>query len=189
MTGGTAAGVLRDRLLGGRSGHGWPAVEEGTTTSVWMIRRSVPQENESHHVSSVGRSSPFIFSQYVSRKLDHLRSLPRGWDGDRAQPVTQSATWGMYCLLTQLGDARTVFPFLAPDGNGGVMAEWRAGEWRLEIEVSDAGDAYVYARTANGVLVDDDLVGSEMVDRVRRLLLELSADVRAHNPAWRRLFG
>jgi hypothetical protein len=98
----------------------------------------------------------------------------------------------MYRLLTRLGDGRTVFPFIVPDGTGGVVAEWRAGVRRIEIEVDGDGQAACCATDGAGEIVIDKDLGEhddeQDIGRLTSLLAELSTEVRAKNPSWRRLF-
>jgi len=127
----------------------------------------------------------------VSAKLRELRILAEGWDGEAARPPTQEAVHCMYRLLTRLGDGRTVFPFIVPDGTGGVVAEWRAGVRRIEIEVDCDGQAACCATDGAGeTVIDKDLGEQDEQDigRLTSLLAELSTEVREKNPSWRRLF-
>jgi len=158
----------------------------------WVIRLSGPKIHDPQPSRKPSRTSPFFYSRYVSAKLRELRALAEGWDGEAARPPTQEAVYRMYRLLTRLGDGRTVFPFIVPDGTGGVVAEWRAAGKRIEIEVDGDGQAACCATDGAGeISLDKDLgehVDEQDIGRLAALLAELSTEVREKNPSWRRLF-
>src|SRR5262249_36022033 len=135
------------------------------------------------------QTSPFFYTRYVSAKLRELRVLAEGWDGGVARPPTQAAAYCMYRLLTRLGDGRTVFPFIVPDGTGGIVAEWRAGVKRIEIEVDGDGQVACCATDGAGEIVIDKGLDERDIDQLSSLLAELSTEVREKNPSWRRLFS
>jgi hypothetical protein len=133
-------------------------------------------------------SSPYDLVRYAEAKLAVLRTLPEGWDGEKGVPVTTNAALAMYEILQKLADRRTVFPYLSPDGEGGVLGEWHARAQKLEIEVDADGNGVFYATDQDGNVVLQDDVSPQTEHKLRHLLLELSARVDQENPTWRELF-
>ncbi|MBO4162034.1 hypothetical protein [Micromonospora antibiotica] len=95
----------------------------------------------------------------------------------------------MFEFLQKVSDRRTVFPFLSPDGEGGVLAEWHARKQRIEIEVDGDGNGLFYASDADGREVLAGEVSPQSEHKLRRLLLDLSVRVDLENPTWRALFA
>lgn len=158
-----------------------------TESNLFVIRRN-GREKVTRPAAPSSRLSPFVFSHYVSRKLEELRSLRANADNDEVQAVSQQATYAMYNVLTQLGDRRSVFPHLTPTGDGGVLAEWHAGNRRIEIESSDEGVVYAYIADSERLTSMDEEMTAESIGNVAAALADLSALVRDLNPGWRRLF-
>ncbi|MGW0908152.1 hypothetical protein [Streptomyces sp. NPDC002853] len=159
---------------------------------MWVIRKAAAQlvgEIGSTSMQSTTASTKLELQMYVSSKLCEFRTLEAGWDGGHAGPVTQSITHQAYRILDQLTDSRSVYPFLTPTIEGGILSEWRAGKERLEIEFSPGETPYVYAVSVDGaVRIDDYLGGGRVASDAKRALREISLRVWASNPTWKRLF-
>jgi len=162
----------------------------GTSNAVWFVFHSA--EEGPHAGSSIlaqPSPSPFEAIQYVRNRLGELSRLPNDWDGNGGVGASDRAHRSLLLALQAICDRRTVFPFLAPTGDGGVIAEWRASAERVEIECEADGTLHVYATTERGSVRIDDVWSDDVRRKTRRALLELSARVSRENPAWRRLFG
>lgn len=178
-------------------------IERGLTPDSIMWRRS---RVESHHSNAVvvmyGQSdcgikgpsyetdleSSFEFLHHVKSKLTHLRNLQLNWDDDGGQPPTGDALICMYQTLKGVADRRTVFPFLSPTGDGGLVAEWHANGKVLEVIVEPDGSTFLYGKDADLELLIDAQDSSATRRRFRRLLVTLSTYVHRENPTWRELF-
>lgn len=159
---------------------------------MWVIRKVASHlagESASHFLPPLGASTKLELQLYTSSKLQELRSLEVGWDGGHADSVSQGVTHQVYRILDQLADSRSVYPFLTPTSEGGVLAEWRAGKERLEIEFTPGEAPYVYAVNVDGELRIDGHLGEKgIAAEARRALKDLSLRVWTSNPAWKRLF-
>ncbi|WP_157879719.1 hypothetical protein [Streptomyces yangpuensis] len=130
---------------------------------------------------------------YAERQLKDLTSLPDGWDGEDAPPVSPMAAKRVMRLIRAITDSNSVFPTLVTDYEGGVTAEWRSGRQRVAIEIDSTGEAYLYANDPEGNSVLEDLVpfNQEAYRKVRiarNELSRMSARVSRINPNWRCLF-
>ncbi|WP_139063528.1 hypothetical protein [Streptomyces zinciresistens] len=159
---------------------------------MWLIRKVAPRlagEGSVSHLQPLGASTKLELQMYISSKLRELRSLETGWDGGHAEPIAQSVTHQTYRVLDHLTESRSVYPFLTPTAEGGVLAEWRAGKERLEIEFSPGEPPYVYAANIDGESrVDGYLSDRGIALEAKRALKEISLRVWASNPTWKRLF-
>ncbi|WP_212840143.1 hypothetical protein [Catellatospora sp. IY07-71] len=135
-----------------------------------------------------GTISPFGFSHYIRSKLHQLSRLPRDWDGNGGVPVNSVASFGLVGIMGRVSDRRTVYPFLSPFDKGGVLAEWHAGQQKIEVEVDRVGDIYVFATDERGRAILDAELDESVERKLRQLLNLLSQKVNKENPTWRRLF-
>jgi hypothetical protein len=96
-------------------------------------------------------------------------------------------------VLDSLGQASTIYPFIDEDGEGGVFAEWKAGDTRIEISVD--ADLEAYASVSEAGVTDyyvefDDSrpLTLEARQHLRHALDRYSGVVRAGNPDWLAIF-
>jgi len=158
---------------------------------IWVIRRAAARKRTDGSGARLPEGAPtkLELQTYVTSKLKELRCLELGWDGAQAGPVTQKVTHEVYRTLDQVTEARSVYPFVTPTAEGGILAEWRAGKERIEIEFTPNDDPYVYVVDSDGVTqVDGYLRERGTLLGVRRALKEISQRVWATNPTWKRLF-
>jgi hypothetical protein len=159
----------------------------------WLVRTSPNYSGllGSGYGSGVRRAkdSPYELVRYAQPRLHALRNLRSNWDGEGGEAATTDAIIAMDEILKKVADRRTVFPYLSPDGEGGVLAEWHAKEQKIEIEVDAVGEANFYATDQAGKTVLEDGVNPTTEWKLRRLLLDLSARVDRENPTWRDLFA
>jgi hypothetical protein len=85
----------------------------------------------------------------LSRNIDRLRKLPRGWDGPRSLPIDNSLLNRVTALiresLSPLGND-ALAPFIVPLPNGGVQVEWHTARGELEFELAVNGTATIWVR-------------------------------------------
>lgn len=120
--------------------------------------------------------------EYIVEALDYLRGLPDNWDGDGADPVTDTACLAAVEFLAAIVDSDTVPPYVVPLATGGVQLEWLIAAHDLEVEFGPDGEAHVLASDADGkITVDSPVSGiigaanhDEVRDRLRRLALPLT---------------
>jgi hypothetical protein len=144
-------------------------------------------------------NSPFEILRYAERRLADLKELEPDWDGEDGQPPTTDSIIAMHQAIKGVSDRRTVYPFLNPDGSGGIIAEWHAEGKVLEISADEDGETYLYGKSREGDLLidalDEDAATMDSTGyahsnrrRFRKILVELSLHVHRANPAWRELF-
>ena len=96
-------------------------------------------------------------------------------------------------VLGAIGHIRSVYPFIANDGAGGVFAEWKAGGQRIEIVIEQDLSAYA-SISDNGETVwffefdPNEKLPFDEAQRLRQVLNNHSIIVNRLNPQWRRLF-
>ncbi|MER7736095.1 hypothetical protein ABTX80_34980 [Streptomyces erythrochromogenes] len=130
---------------------------------------------------------------HAERQLADLTSLPHGWDGGDAPPVSPKAGKRVMRLVRAVTDYQSVFPTLVTDYEGGVTAEWRSGKQRVAIEVESTGEAYLYAISPEGKSILEDAVSFNQdayrkIRIARKEISRMSARVSRINPNWRCLF-
>ncbi|MGI8677387.1 MAG: hypothetical protein ACR2LX_01600 [Jatrophihabitans sp.] len=120
--------------------------------------------------------------EYAVEALDYLRDLPADWDGDGAEPVTDTACLAAVEFLAAITDIDTVPPQVVPLATGGVQLEWLVAAHDLEIEFGPDGTAHILGSDAEGKITIDSQVNGvigaanhdEVRDRLRRLALPLT---------------
>jgi hypothetical protein len=77
-------------------------------------------------------------SQWVEKlreRFNEITSLPRGWDGYSALPVSFSCAQFAVNLIERLYDPDVPRPSLVPGSDGTVQIEWHRSQFDVEIEV------------------------------------------------------
>jgi hypothetical protein len=189
------SGLTPDSILWRRSN-----VDSSPVGPVFVVYSDREDDCPPRDVGKAGSpESPFELLHYVERKLANLRKLQPDWDGDDGKPPTGDSLIAMHQAIKGVADRRTIYPFLNPDGSGGVIAEWHADGQVLEILTAASGATYFYGKDSAGELLidapDEDAhtmrsSGYRQSNRrqFRRLLVSLSAYVHHQNPTWRELF-
>ncbi|MER7768225.1 hypothetical protein [Kitasatospora sp. NPDC096140] len=175
-----------------RSGHDFaPRGLRPEREGIWVIRSEQSRREASDDLrAAASHPSKLDLQTYISAKLQQLRTLPEGWDGGSGRAVAQAVTHQAYRVLDHLTTSRSVFPFLTPTDDGGVLAEWRAGRERIEVEFSPDDPPYGFAAGSDGITrIDEYLNSSTSLAKTKRLLEVLSGRVWAENPTWRTLFS
>ncbi len=117
------------------------------------------------------------FAAWVEDELDQLLRLAPGWDGHRAERVTEQAVATAVHIFFAITDRSSVLPQFFPLPDGGIQFEWHVGGQALEVEVDGAGGVYAlaYSKTG-GVTFEEELTlnDRDMVNAVRRIVRSLS---------------
>lgn len=132
------------------------------------------------------------------------KSLPEARDHDRfsspvvdwaesllnrlATEVNRDAERSFIQHLRSLADQNTVFPSIASDEDGGIVAVWRSGPLSLQIDVDGFDRFYVVARDRASGMHREWFESPFPTDAVRAHLASLSKRTRAINPSWRALY-
>lgn len=118
---------------------------------------------------------------------DYARSQLRTLQQQHADldlpPTAPEANSRMVRLLRDVLAEDSVYPTMSIDEDGGIIAEWRASVFSLEIDVDPDG-------TASFTLRRDGLkIGSgKSVTPLRKIIRDFSAVVAKANPNWKALF-
>jgi hypothetical protein len=78
----------------------------------------------------------------VLREIGHIADLKQDWDGYGAGQIRTDVLWYALRLLQSVMEDFPA-PQLTPMSHEGVLLEWHRGGIRLEIEIENAGEAYV----------------------------------------------
>ncbi len=76
----------------------------------------------------------------VLNRLEALRTLPAGWNGDDSRPPPLACIWRAVTFLLWADDLVTLVPLVSPLEEGGVELEWGAFHRRL-LSVAITRDA------------------------------------------------
>lgn len=142
-------------------------------------------------------STSFEIFDYLDRSFSRLERTFVSAPPDSEFALKQGVVDCVRRILYRACDSRTVFPQLAPDGDGGLVAVWHAGELMVQINTDDElHSEFIFVRGneirtlhVNGEGQEHDPNQQESIGELRRWLLELSQHVNKHNPGWRRLFS
>ena len=188
-------GLTPDSILWRRS-----TVDQRTTANALLVYSGRDRDCPPGALGNgSGSNSPFETLHYADRQLAYLRKLKPDWDGDQGQPPTADSIIAMHQAIKRVSDRRTIYPFLNPDGTGGIVAEWHADGQVLEILSEANGETYFYGKNSDGeLLIDARDEDAEAINsygyassnrrKFRKLLVALSLYVHHANPAWRELF-
>lgn len=133
-----------------------------------------------------GERDFFEHSELVLKRLEHPEWSPEL----EIEPPTNAALVSARRELRRIARPSSIFPSIAPDGEGGVDVTWMAGPQRLSINIDSSGVVSAYAVSREGrVLVDGTMSGRRAVLSFAKALWELSERIERINPNWRRSFG
>ena len=147
-----------------------------------------PFQKSSRHVVATPRSGKpanykGIWGSRTNRSLEHaLSQIKREWVVDLSPRVEMERI-----LKASLRD-ESAYATITPDGDGGLLAQWRAGRSYLTIEISPSEAAFTYSN-ANGKLeVNEVTTGQLDARRIKAALAKFTAELVEANPHWRKLF-
>lgn len=102
--------------------------------------------------------------------------------------VRRSYLASMRQVLSAVVDDNSAYATISSDGEGGLIAQWRAGRSYLAVEIGDDGWSVTQA-DSNGRLVLNEAGASSVPLRAARgALLRFTRDLTAVNPDWRSNF-
>lgn len=101
-------------------------------------------------------------ASYMESQINALRRLRRGWDGHRAESVSDEAVRSVVHLISRFATGLSLPPMVFPIPDGGLQLEWHADRQSVEIEVDGMGDAHALATDEDGsILLNTELVAGE----------------------------
>lgn len=77
--------------------------------------------------------------EVLVERMNAVAVLEKGWDGDRARPVTAHAAESALQVLQETMAPQTVAPAVVPVADGGLQLEWHLRGVDLEIYVEADG--------------------------------------------------
>jgi hypothetical protein len=94
-------------------------------------------------------------------------------------------------VLGKIMESDTIYPFMTPDYEGGMVFEWSAGVSLIELDIEVSGE-YFLLHTVDSqapIIQQRGRVSELDIPSLKALLSDFSRQVSAHNPAWRELFA
>lgn len=152
---------------------------------MWQPRHQAKPQTWVHLAPSVVSKRQTWNSPAYAHAIQELQQLAADLIAV-AEP--QPSPEARFCMLDVLRDVLatdSVYPALSGDGEGGLIAEWRADNKIIEIHTADDGETDFRVRLRRGATLYE---GSSTV-QLRRHLRDMTAFVNSVNPAWRSLFG
>jgi hypothetical protein len=176
----------------------WPTPGSTPAGSLFLMTTT-----DSHDTVPEARSNKFIkhlpeeflrpdegldFFRYTSARLT---SVEHGrWDASLGiSPPTNEAMEAARTRLYVVASPTSVFPAIAPDGDGGLEIVWRASGKELNLAVTEDGVIHVWADRNLGTTFEAGTeVTSDIYTELMQVLSELTSQVERLNPNWRRQF-
>ena len=146
--------------------------------------------------TSILEAPSFEIFDYLDRSFTQLEHDFVSVPPENEFVLKQAVVDRLRRILYRACDSRTVFPQLAPDSDGGLVAVWHAGELMIQINTDDELHSEVIlirgpeikTLHVSGEAQEHDPHWQESIGELRSWLLELGQYVNKHNPRWRRLF-
>lgn len=150
------------------------------------------------------------FAEVHARKLDPFHEGTREPDAPRTnvswERYARRVLWAIasddengisyeradryFRFLARCMTAQTVFPFLTPDLEGGLVIEWSSGRTLIEIDLESDGE-YFFLHTDGSpqpLIKDSGRVSGFNISHLRGLLSVFSQEVSLRNPEWRQFY-
>lgn len=113
---------------------------ETTSSSrlVWNLRQGFGANNVLSHPafsSFLVQSTQHDWHKAVRSKMDELCSLPVGWDGYSAPPVSFSVAYFAMSVLALVCPLDAPAPQIVPGPNGDLQIEWHTHDADIELHV------------------------------------------------------
>jgi hypothetical protein len=86
----------------------------------------------------------------IDGRLKELRSLPRGWDGYDASPISTAVLAFARSVLQSIMTPQCPPPSLVPTHGGGLQLEWHVAGGDVELMIYRPADASLSAFFADG---------------------------------------
>ncbi len=113
----------------------------------------------------------------VTKRLEDLIRLERGWDGYAGSPVSFfNATFAL-SMLKSICDSQTPAPQIVPGSSGDLQVEWHTLRGDVELHVRTPNDVQAWRVTSSGVEEELSLANdfSEVVVWLKELVEPLIA--------------
>lgn len=113
----------------------------------------------------------------VTKRLEDLIRLERGWDGYAGSPVSfVNATFAL-SMLKSICDSQTPAPQIVPGSSGDLQVEWHTLRGDVELHVRTPNDVQAWRVTSSGVEEELSLANdfSEVVVWLKELVEPLIA--------------
>lgn len=107
---------------------------------------------------------PSIWREHVVNRLNHLCSLPSGWDGYSAGPVNFNAAHFALRVLESVCRYDTPQPSIVPGPSGDLQIEWHL----------ETGDIELHIRAPNDVHASCESVGNDQIFRELHLTIDFT---------------
>jgi len=114
-------------------------------TSAFGGEQMVPFPNPPSRL--VVSESNYGWSRDVRNRLDELCSLPVGWDGYGAPPVSFMTANFALRMMEAIGDQNTPTPQIVPGVNGDLQIEWHLSQGEIELHVRSSNDVIAWRST------------------------------------------
>jgi hypothetical protein len=167
----------------------------GSYTMTPNYAQSTSAFSDVHPISIFGRSPHYsAFSNVriegplqawwaeIVRRLDDLCSLPKGWNGYNAPPVSFSNAYFALSLLNSACPSGTPKPQIVPGPNGDLQIEWRIASAEIELHVLEPYNVHAW-RLWNDEPREEELGLTSDFTVVARWLKELAESQIAAQPA------
>lgn len=127
------------------------------------------------------------FMAYASARLHELGKTD--WPEAGYKRISRTVIEQTRTILRAVQGEDSVYPSIAPDGEGGAMLYWRVAKASIEIDVEADGTRYARVTDSSGkVVLDVDRIDVEVTRTLRKSLATLSSSVGTANPNWRAAF-
>lgn len=146
----------------------------------WLLLNGGTADSSRKTVDTWPRNAAFEHARHdLDRLVDDSRALDLPVPSDAARRSLQA-------ILRDVLATNSVFPTITFDPSDEIlMAEWRAGSRRIEIEVAGDGSELFTIVSRRGIPVYQ----GKSATRLRLHLRDLTSAVVALNPRWRSLFA
>jgi len=143
---------------------------------------SLTRPRQMRAVRVAPKSASYVASKTIrNRSLDHALRQMNDIHGASKASIDQMRVYLRRVLTDEMAYAS-----LSNDGNGGTLAQWRAGRSYIAFEVNTYdGDSLVYADATGQIIISS--VGADASDpgRLHVALQQFTEDLTARKPEWR----
>jgi hypothetical protein len=133
----------------------------------------------------------YAFWNYITKKLNTSVAFRAKDPAEQCYEVKQTARDHLEQVLRHICDGTMIYPYIEPDGEGGICATWRADTYALVISVDDDLSTHVIFQHPGHPLEQCvlDLSDNALTQRIREHLYTLSTNVKRANPNWQSVFA
>lgn len=132
------------------------------------------------------RSTENLFQRYTEAALGRLGRLD--WPEEMGPPPTVRSVEAADRILRSIGRAKSVYPTIAADGDGGIDVLWKADDRLLRIWIDEDGESHAWLPEGFGLPSGRIEVTDPQLKVLREALFQFSRFVEEANPDWRRWF-